>query len=111
MKITQELYLITVKNNLAIRAYAEKLYDEWQDVTIEELGKGLLKPTYWNNSNVIKSHVISLQLNEKELYFNARRPGALKIPICVLDDPDWKGWLRKKLKRKKDKILINKLSE
>jgi hypothetical protein len=109
--ISEDLYNTTIKNLLAIKTYAATLYDEWQDVLIEELGTGLVKPSFWARSSKQKANVLSMELLESDIYINARKSGALKIPVSYLNNPDWKNCLRKKLKRRKNKLLIDKLSE
>jgi hypothetical protein len=109
--ITQELYDTTIENEKTIRALAARIYLEWQDVLIEELGEGLCRPSIWQTTQTRKSNIRTMELREKDVYINARKEGALKIPSHVLWNAQWKDWLRKKVEKKKSRLVMKRLSE
>ena len=112
MIFTQEQIIEHVQLDLAIRERISQIYSEWQDFRIEFVGKGLKKrDSFYEKASTKKFYILSLTYNEKDVYINAKREGALKFPISVLCDPNWKSWLEKKLTRERNLMLIKKLSD
>jgi len=90
--ISDKTYQETVVNDKIIKEISKIIYNDWQKISFEEVGHGLGKG-YYSQKTIFPIRTITY--NEKEVYINARKEGALKIPQHCLSDPNWKDWLVK----------------
>lgn len=114
--ISSEDYQRTAVFNKQINTLIRQIYVEWQEILIANLGRGLCnaKGVDWYDKKPKAKKIYAIDtvtFDEKEVYINARKEGALKIPVAVLSDPNWKEWLEKKLEKQRNKVFIKILSE